>query len=71
MDSWGLFLKSTFFFGFFPGLLKTAVIFNNIDMFNESGNCLLMATLTDYGKADIQMLNDENLKCHLVESMYN
>ena len=26
MDSWGPFPKSTFFFGFFPGLLKTAVI---------------------------------------------
>ena len=27
MDSWGPFPTSTFFFGFFPGLLKTAVIF--------------------------------------------
>ena len=26
MDSWGPFPKSTFFFGFFPGLLKTAVM---------------------------------------------
>ena len=42
-----------------------------MDMFNEPGNCLLLAMLTDYGKADIQMLNDENLKCHLVESMYD
>ena len=71
MDSWGPFPKLTFFFGFFPGLLKTAVLFNNMDMFNEPGNCLLLVMLTDYGKADIQMLNDENLKCCLVESMYN
>ena len=39
--------------------------------FNEPGNCLLFATVTDYGKGMIQSVDDEKVKCRLVEPMFD
>ena len=39
--------------------------------FNEPGNCLIFVTLTDYGKATIQTLDEEKIDCCLVNPLYD
>ena len=39
--------------------------------FNKLGNCLTFATLTGYGKAEIHHVNEEDVKCRLVEQMFD
>lgn len=39
--------------------------------FNEPGNCLIFVTLTDYGKATIQTLDEEKIDCRLVDPLYD
>lgn len=40
-------------------------------LFNKLGNCLTFATLTGYGKAEIRHVNEEDVKCRLVEWMFD
>ena len=39
--------------------------------FNKLGNCLTFATLTGYSKAEIRHVNEEDVKCWLVEWMFD
>jgi len=39
--------------------------------FNEPGNSLIFATLTDYGIAEIRNVEDGKVKCRLVEPMFD
>ena len=39
--------------------------------FNEPGNCLIFTTLTDYGKVENHHVDDEKVRCQLVECMFD
>ena len=39
--------------------------------FNKLGNCLTFVTLTGYDKAEIHHVNEEDVKCWLVEQMFD
>ena len=39
--------------------------------FNEPGNCLIFANLTDYGKTAIRHVDNKKVECWLVEQMFD